>query len=525
MMQLKTLTLDPPPLPPGITFFPGLKPPHKTLNFHQFLALLLTFAAYSSFHASRKPPSIVKSVLGPEIQTLNTTIHATAAGSDYDPFQFSQNPVGNATGWAPFNGRRGPHRLGELDLAFLLAYSVGMYLAGHIGDSFDLRLFLTIGMLGSGFLVIFFGLGYFLDVHSFAFFVIVQILCGLFQSIGWPCVVAVVGNWFGKKKRGLIMGVWSSHTSAGNIIGSIVASSVLGFGWGWCFVLPGTFIIVVAVFVYLFLVVSPDNLGFEFPEKEVEMSVEAVALVDSEKSELGEEGLVGSGDEGASVAIGFLEAWRLPGVAPYAFSLFFSKLVAYTFLYWLPFYLRHTAIAGVHVSHRTAGILSTVFDIGGVTGGILAGFISDLIEAQAVSSLLFLLLSIPTLIFYRIYGSVSMLLNISLMFISGLLVNGPYSLITTAVATDLGTQSVIKGNSRALATVSAIIDGTGSVGAAIGPLLAGYISTRGWNSVFFMLIMSILLAGLLLIHLVKNEIKGKLNEGKWLWLMVIVHWI
>lgn len=175
------------------------------------------------------------------------------------------------------------------------------------------------------------------------------------------------------------------------------------------------------------------------------------------------------------------------------------------------------------MSHATAGILSTIFDIGGVAGGILAGFISDLIEAQAVTSLLFLWLSIPALVLYRIYGSVSMLLNIALMFVSGLLVNGPYSLITTAVATDLGTQSVIKGNSRALATVSAIIDGTGSVGAAIGPLLAGYISTRGWSSVFFMLIVSIFLASLLLIHLVKNEIKGKLNEGKWLWFNVVTH--
>ncbi|KAJ0669427.1 putative MFS transporter superfamily [Helianthus annuus] len=65
--------------------------------------------------------------------------------------------------------------------------------------------------------------------------------------------------------------------------------------------------------------------------------------------------------------------------------------------------------------------------------------------------------------------------NVFLMFLSGLLVNRPYTLITTAVAADLGAQSSIKGNSRALATVSAIIDGTGSVGTALGPLLAGYI--------------------------------------------------
>lgn len=170
----------------------------------------------------------------------------------------------------------------------------------------------------------------------------------------------------------------------------------------------------------------------------------------------------------------------------------------------------------MHLSHKTAGILSTIFDIGGVFGGISAGVISDIIEARGVTSITFLSLSIPTLILYRLYGSISRVLNILLMFASGFLVNGPYSLITTAVAADLGTQGPIRGSSRALATVTAIIDGTGSVGAALGPLLAGYISTRGWNSVFFMLIVSISFAGGLLIHVVKNEIKEKMNEGKWL---------
>lgn len=480
-------------LAPGLNLFPTLKPPNKTLTFHQVTALVITFFAYASFHASRKPPSIVKSVLGP-----------TFDGS---------NLRSNDTGWAPFNGPDGTHRLGELDLAFLTSYSVGMYFAGHVGDMIDLRLFLAFGMMGSGLFTIIFGLAYWLSVHLLGYFVGVQIICGLFQSIGWPCVVAVVGNWFGKAKRGLIMGVWNSHTSIGNIIGSVLASGVLEFGWGWSFVLPGFLVIFVGVFVFLFLVVRPEDLGFELPGKEVElMNVENGDKVENE-----EVGLLESGSSGSLQAIGFLEAWKLPGVAPFAFCLFFSKLVAYTFLYWLPYYIRHTAVAGVHLSHKTAGILSAIFDIGGVFGGILAGLISDMIEARAITSVAFLLLSIPALVLYRAYGSLSMITNITLMFLSGLLVNGPYSLITTAVAADLGTQDLIKGNSRALATVTAIIDGTGSVGAALGPLLAGYISTRGWNSVFFMLIVSIVFAGMFLIRIVKAEIREKLNEGKWHW--------
>lgn len=394
-----------------------------------------------------------------------------------------------------------------------------MYCAGHIGDRIDLRVFLTFGMIGSGICTVVFGLGYWFNVHVLGFFMIVQIVSGLFQSIGWPCVVSVVGNWFGKSKRGLIMGVWNSHTSVGNIIGSIVASSVLEFGWGWSFVLPGVFIIVVGVFVFSFLVVNPQDVGLECPGKEIEIEMNS-PNVEKEDEVVGliESGLPDSdSDFDSTPAIGFIEAWRLPGVAPYAFCLFFSKLVAYTFLYWLPFYIRHTEVAGVRLSHKTAGILSTVFDVGGVVGGISAGYISDRIEARAVTSVAFLFFSIPALVLYRLCGSISMYMNLGLMLLSGLLVNGPYSLITTAVAADLGTQSVIKGNSRALATVTAIIDGTGSVGAALGPLLTGYISSRGWNSVFFMLILAIFCAGLFLIHLAKAEIISKMNERKWFW--------
>lgn len=479
-------------LAPGLTLFPTLKPPHKSLTFHQNFVLILTFLAYASFHASRKPPSIVKSVLGPEIQSNSTG-------------------TGTESGWAPFDGPEGTHRLGELDLAFLSSYAIGMYFAGHFGDRNDLRLFLVFGMMGSGVLTIAFGLGYWLNVHWLAFFVGVQVVCGLFQSIGWPCVVSVMGNWFGKDKRGLIMGVWNSHTSVGNVIGSVVASGVLEFGWGWSFVVPGLLVIVVGMVVFMFLVVSPEDLALESPAMEIEMNV------DSEQVESEQKGLLEKENSDTSDAIGFLEAWRLPGVAPFAFCLFFSKLVAYTFLYWLPFYIRHTAVAGEHLSHKTSGILSTIFDIGGVFGGVLAGYISDMIGARAVTSIVFLFLSIPTLISYRLYGSLSMFANIVLMFLSGLLVNGPYSLITTAVAADLGTQCSDRGNSRALATVTAIIDGTGSVGGAIGPLLAGYISTRGWNSVFFMLILAIFCATLFLIRLARIEIKEKLDEGKKFW--------
>ena len=69
--------------------------------------------------------------------------------------------------------------------------------------------------------------------------------------------------------------------------------------------------------------------------------------------------------------------------------------------------------------------------------------------------------------------------------ISGVLVNGPYALITTAVSAELGTHESLKGNAKALATVTAIIDGTGSIGKLILLIFVKSWSKFDEDGVFF----------------------------------------
>jgi len=161
------------------------------------------------------------------------------------------------------------------------------------------------------------------------------------------------------------------------------------------------------------------------------------------------------------------------------------------------------------MSVKSAGNLSTLFDVGGIVGGILAGHISDKLRARAITAASFMYAAIPSMLLYRLYGNLSRTVNIVLMMIAGLFINGPYALITTAVSADLGTHSSLRGDSRALATVTAIIDGTGSIGAALGPLLTGFLSTKGWDTVFVMLMLGALIAGLLLSRQVVVEINEK----------------
>lgn len=524
--------------PPGIKLIRALRGRDASRRTYRYSMLIVTFIAYASYHASRKPNSIVKSVLDPDSTSDNLPIESSDHSQSWllnmifvkHPTNSTKEAYSSSEGWAPFNGKDGTALLGEIDVAFLSVYAMGMYFAGHLGDRVDLRVFLTLGMVGSGLFVALFGMGYFWNIHNFYYYLIMQMVAGMFQATGWPSVVAVVGNWFGKRKRGLIMGIWNAHTSVGNICGSLIAAGVLQYGWGWSFILPGALIAFVGVIVFLFLVVTPEDVGLlstydprrikrQVVTEDVEVGPTGKTAIGTEvDSQDGEEPKIedqmNGTDSTASNAVGFIEAWMIPGVAPFALCLFFAKLVAYTFLYWLPFYINNTAIGGEYLSVKSSGDLSTLFDLGGVLGGILAGHISDRLDARAITAASFMYCAIPALIIYRVYGGISMFANIVLMMITGMFVNGPYALITTAVSADLGTHSSLKGNSRALATVTAIIDGTGSVGAALGPLLTGFISPYGWNDVFIMLTVASLISGLLLTRLVVAEIVEKITEAK-----------
>ncbi|KAF8046009.1 hypothetical protein N665_4127s0001, partial [Sinapis alba] len=463
--------------PPGILLLRRMRGRNWSPKTFRYAILLITFIAYACYHASRKPSSIVKSVLHSEPSTKPPQEHVNKypwpLGNVFVKEETDVNHVlSHRKGWEPFNGKGGTSRLGEIDVAFLACYSLGMYVAGHLGDTLDLRLFLTWGMIGSGFFVGLFGMGYFWNIHAFWFFLVMQMAAGLFQATGWPSVVAVVGNWYGKRKRGLIMGIWNAHTSVGNICGSLIAAGVLEYGWGWSFIAPGFVMSLGGVLVYLFLAAYPEDVGFpdinsnsgKFIKRRRNIEEEEESI-DADVEGAGEGSGLGSGSEPGyenKTSVGLLQACMIPGVIPFALCLFFSKLVAYTFLYWLPFYLSQTTIGGEYMSVKTAGNLSTLFDVGGIVGGILAGYISDKFKARATTAATFMYAAIPAMLVYHFYGGVSQTVNILLMMVAGLFVNGPYALITTAVSADLGTHKSLQGDSRALATVTAIIDGTGS---------------------------------------------------------------
>lgn len=151
--------------------------------------------------------------------------------------------------------------LGTLDTSFLLCYGIAMFVSGFVAERVSLRYFLSFGMLFSAIFTYLFGIAKTYDIHSMWYFVFVQAFAGIVQTTGWPGVVTVLGRWFGKSKRGMIFGIWNSHTSIGNIIGTIIAAHYVERDWSMSFIMPGLIMGICGFILFLFLVDSPEIVG------------------------------------------------------------------------------------------------------------------------------------------------------------------------------------------------------------------------------------------------------------------------
>jgi OPA family glycerol-3-phosphate transporter-like MFS transporter 3 len=388
--------------------------------------------------------------------------------------------------------------LGTLDTLFLAAYAIGLYVSGSLADRFAVKKVLVVGTLFTAVLTALFGLVGFVgshddgDARSYA---VLWCLNGLVQSVGWPSNVKIMGNWFGQGHRGAVFGLWASCVSVGNILGGLLASALLhnGLGWQWVFIVPSFIVAVWALLILFFLPTTEPHHA---------AAAAASAPVPSQPSV-------------ESKPVSFFDAWRIPGVAAFAVTNAFTKNVAYSLLFWLPLYLSEE----FHSSGANANLLSTLFDVGGVVGGIGFGVLSDMaVERGAGRSMVImsiLLLSAVTLALFVAFGHASLTTTALLMVLTGLFSNSAYNLINSAVATDLGSHPVLAGNTVAVSSVAGIIDGSGTVGAALGqPLVATIVEATSWRGMFVFLAMSSVTSAACLAKVVAGEVANWQRERR-----------
>jgi OPA family glycerol-3-phosphate transporter-like MFS transporter 1/2 len=77
------------------------------------------------------------------------------------------------------------------------------------------------------------------------------------------------------------MGIWRSHHSIGNIIGSLIAGAFVEDSWGLSFAVPAVIIFGLGLLLFFFLVSDPRAVGCCIPEHGSAMSVRIYILKNS----------------------------------------------------------------------------------------------------------------------------------------------------------------------------------------------------------------------------------------------------
>jgi OPA family glycerol-3-phosphate transporter-like MFS transporter 3 len=148
------------------------------------------------FHASRKTLSNVKTTVSDE---WTQSCDSDSTDKNYTCQFLKPDSIWNDRS---FFKQRADAKLflGALDATFLAAYSIGLFISGILGDRFDLRYVLSIGMALTSISMFMFGVvSEWLQIYNKFWYMAFWIINGLAQSTGWPAVVAVMGNWFGEK--------------------------------------------------------------------------------------------------------------------------------------------------------------------------------------------------------------------------------------------------------------------------------------------------------------------------------------
>lgn len=467
---------------------------------YHLLIFILTFFSYAFFHATRKTLSNVKSSISAEWTSDGFFPNASVWLLPNETWN-RRHIFEGQTKADPF--------LGYLDTGFMLAYSLGLFYSGSLGDKFSLKKVLSFGMITSGIVVYFFGsFTEFKHYYYPSLYVVLIVLNGFCQSVGWPTVIAIMGNWFGKTSRGFILGLWSSCASVGNILGALITAAVLPNGYEYAFLLTSTLLFGLGVVNLFALIDSPSEIEEEVYEYYVERP-DAEGGSNNTRGNDEQEPLLGDGviqrrPVEKKEAISIFTAFALPGVLPCALSYACLKLVNYSFFFWLPLYMGRNW----NLPESTADNLSIWYDIGGIIGGCIGGYISDRIGYRAVVVFPMMLISIPILYIFNVISHPHTWLIIVLLTVGGFFIGGASNLISSAISADLGQQRKLKKNKKALATVTGIIDGTGSFGAAVGQVGLPYIEVGyGWKWVFQMFIITCGITALFLLPIVHMEYK------------------
>lgn len=357
--------------------------------------------------------------------------------------------------------------LANIVFAYSLAYAVGQFVTGILADRFGARAVVSAGLLLSVASNIAMGWN-----PAVLMLFVLGMLNGAGQSAGWPGLVKNMASWFRPKERGVVMAWWTTNYVLGGFIATLVATFVIsnpmplpGASWQHGFWIPSLLLLGVTAVFALFARNRPEDVGLA---PIVAEEVPSPPTADGKPRGM------------------LLQVLARPAVWITGVTAFLLKVIRYSFLFWLPLYMTDH----LHYTTERAGYASSIFELVGFLGALVAGYASDkLFGARRfpVTSIMMAGLALVCLL-HPFIASRGLLWNLLGIALIGIMTYGPDTLMQGAASQDAGA-----GGGEASA--AGVICGIASLGQLVSPYFVALAADRfGWDALFYVFV-AIALAG------------------------------
>lgn len=349
-----------------------------------------------------------------------------------------------------------------------LCYGFSKFLMGWVSDRSNAKVFLSIGLLGSAFISCLYG--FFPALFGSYFLLIAMMgLNGWFQGMGWAPCGRVMVHWFSVSERGSKMAVWNVAHNVGQSIPALFISlgAASYIGWTAPMLIPGICAIIVAALSYYFVEDTPASVGLppveEFKGEKASQQERHVRRLTPRQ-------------EFFYYVLYNKYLWYL------AFANLFIYLARYAVIDWLPSYLTQVR----HFSPELAGFSYSLYELAGIPGTLLCGWLSDKYfqGRRAPAGVLFMVL--VTLVLYAYWllpNDQVVLINLCVLAL-GFLIYGPVMLVGLH-AIDLVPKSVA-GTAAGFTGLFGYVGGATCANALFGWIVDNY----GWDGGFALLMVS-----------------------------------
>ncbi|GAB2465784.1 hexuronate transporter [Hymenobacter qilianensis] len=293
-----------------------------------------------------------------------------------------------------FNWNSGDYA--NIEIAFKVAYSLGMLVAGRIIDALGTK----IGYALSTFLWSLAAIGHAFVSSTFGFSV-ARAFLGVTEAGNFPAAIKTTAEWFPQKERALATGIFNSGSNVGAIIAPLTVPLIAEtIGWKWAFIITGAigFVWLILWFIY-----------YEVPAKQARLTKAEFDYIHSDVDDMAAASITTQPKVSWFKLLTFRQTWA------FVLGKFLTDPVWWFYLFWLPDFLnKQYGLKGTDVAFPVAAvyILSSIGSVGG--GWIPLNFMKHgmpAFKARKTSMLLIALCVFP-IVFAQYLGQINMWLAV-----------------------------------------------------------------------------------------------------------------